>query len=155
MIEAILAMLAEFRLFHEDDKHQKRVRKKENEDGIKRPIQKIFMQPSLLLYSAVLVIVSLSAILFFSYQRSSILPEKTKAELTEMTEWIEKLNEKYGHYPTDLNEVIGNSPIRQVWKKDSWNRAYKYIKTDNGRGFLIISAGSDGQFDTDDDIKLE
>jgi len=155
MIQAILEMLATFRLFHEDDKHQKRVSKKEKEDGIKRPIQKFFMQPSLLLGIAILVISTISAILFFSYQRSSIFPKKTKIELKEMTEWIEKWHEKNGHYPTDLNQVIGNSPMKKGWEKDSWNRPYKYSKTDNGQGFVIISAGSDGQFDTDDDIKLK
>lgn len=155
MLELILTTLAEFGLIREDYKHQKRISKKEKEDGIKRPIQKYFLQPSALMIISVIVIGSVSAFLFFTYQRSSIFPEKTKAELTEMTEWIKKWNEKYGHYPTDLNQAIGNSPMKQGWKTDSWNQPYKYTKTDNGQGFLIISAGSDGQFDTDDDIKLE
>jgi general secretion pathway protein G len=43
MIELILSNLAEFGLIREDFKHQKRISKKEKEDGIKRPIQKYFM----------------------------------------------------------------------------------------------------------------
>ena len=43
MIEFILSTLAEFGLIREDYKHQKRISKKEKEDGIKRPIQKYFL----------------------------------------------------------------------------------------------------------------
>ncbi|MDX1272280.1 type II secretion system protein GspG [Bizionia paragorgiae] len=155
MIEAILSMLAEFRLFHEDDKHQKRVSKKEKEDGIKRPTHFFFMQPSLLFLITVLVIGSISAFLFFGYQRTSIFPEKTKNEVSEMSNRMENWNEKFEKYPAELNELIGNSPIRQDWKKDAWNREYKFTITKNGKGFLITSAGIDGKFGTEDDIKSE
>jgi len=153
MIELILSTLAEFGLIREDYKHRKRVNKKEKEDGIKRPIQKYFLQPSSIMVIAVLVIGSLSAFLFFSYQRKSIFPEKTEKEISEMTDRMENWNEKLGQYPTELNELIGNSPIRQGWAKDAWNRPYKYAITENGKGFLITSAGYDGQFGTEDDIK--
>ena len=58
-------------------------------------------------------------------------------------------------YPKELNELIGNSPIRQGWKKDAWNREYQFEITNNGKGFLITSAGSDGKFKTEDDIKSQ
>lgn len=153
MIELILSTFAEFGLISEDYKHRKRISKKENEDGIKRPIKKYLLQPSSIMVLSVLIIGSLGAFLFFSYQRTSIFPEKTKREITEMSDRIEKWNEKFGKYPTDLKELIGNSPIRQEWKKDSWNRSYRYSVEENG--FLIVSAGSDGQFETKDDIKSE
>ena len=155
MIEIILSILAEFGLIREDYKHRKRVSKKEKEDGIKRPIQKYFLQPSSIIVIVVLVIGSLSAFLFFSYQRASIFPEKTKKEISEMSDRMENWNEKFGQYPTELNELIGNSPIRQDWVKDAWNRPYKYAITENGKRFLITSAGSDGKFGTEDDIKSE
>jgi type II secretory pathway pseudopilin PulG len=155
MIELILSTLAEFGLIREDYKHKKRISKKEKEDGIKRPIQKYFMQPSALMLIAVLVIGSLSAILFFTYQRTSVFPEKTEKEISEMRERMENWNEKFGKYPTELNELIGNSPLRQDWKKDAWNREYEFTITENGNGFLITSAGSDGKFGTKDDIKSE
>jgi general secretion pathway protein G len=155
MIELILSTLAEFGLIREDYKHQKRISKKEKEDGIKRPIQKYFMQPSALMIIAVLVIGSLSAVLFFTYQRTSVFPEKTKKEISEMSDRMENWNENLGYYPTDLNELIGNSPLRQDWKKDSWDRKYEFTIMENGKGFLITSAGSDGKFHTEDDIKSE
>ncbi|MCG2420554.1 type II secretion system protein GspG [Aequorivita sp. F47161] len=153
MIELILSTLAEFGLIREDYKHQKRITKKEKEDGIKRPIQKYFMQPSALMFISVLVIGSLSAILFFTYQRKSVFPKKTKNEISEMSDRMENWNKNLGKYPTELNELIGNSPLRQGWKKDAWNREYEFKITENGQGFLITSAGSDGKFGTEDDIK--
>lgn len=68
---------------------------------------------------------------------------------------MENWNEKLGKYPKKLNELIGNSPIRQGWKKDAWNREYQFEITNNGKGFLITSAGSDGKFKTEDDIKSQ
>ncbi len=153
MIELILSTLAEFGLIREDYKHQKRITKKEKEDGIKRPIQKYFMQPSALMFISVLVIGSLSAILFFTYQRKSVFPKKTKNEISEMSDRMENWNKNLGKYPTELNELIGNSPLRQGWKKDAWNREYEFKITENRQGFLITSAGSDGKFGTEDDIK--
>ena len=155
MIELILSTLAEFGLIREDYKHKKRIRKKEKEDGIKRPIQKYFMQPSALMFLSVIVIGNISAILFFTYQRKSIFPEKTKKEILEMSDRMENWKENLGKYPTELNELIGNSPLRQDWKKDAWNREYEFTITENGKRFLIRSAGSDGKFHTDDDIKSE
>ena len=155
MIELILSTLAEFGLIREDYKHQKQISKKEKEDGIKRPIQKYFRQPSILILIAVVVIGSLSTILFFTYQKTSVFPEKTKKEITEMSERMENWNKNLGQYPTEMNELIGNNPLRQDWKKDAWNREYKLMITKNGKGFLITSAGSDGKFGTKDDITSE
>jgi len=155
MIELILSTLAEFGLIREDYKHRKRISKKEKEDGTKRPVQKYFLQPSLILVISFLIVGSLSTFLFFTYQRTSIYPDKTEKEIAEMTKRMESWNEKYGKYPTDLNELIGNSPLRQDWKKDSWNREYEFKVTENGQGFLITSAGSDGKFNTEDDIKSQ
>ena len=77
----------------------------------------------------------------------------TKKEISKISEKIESWNEKYGHYPVDLNELIGKNPMRQDWKTDAWNRSYKYIIAVNGEEFFLISAGSDGNFNTKDDIK--
>ncbi|MHA7943908.1 type II secretion system protein GspG [Formosa sp. 3Alg 14/1] len=113
------------------------------------------MQPSALILIAVLVIGSLSAILFFTYQSTSVFPEKTKKEISAMSERMKNWNENLGQYPADLNELIGHSPLRQDWKKDAWNREYEFKITENGKGFLITSAGLDGKFQTEDDIQSE
>lgn len=151
MIELILSILMELGLIREDYKHQKRIKKKEKKDGIKRPVQKYLLQPSTLVYIAALVIVSLCAFLFFTHQRTSVFLKETEKEISEMSDRMESWNERFGQYPMDLNELIGNSPIQQKWKKDAWNQAYKYTLSE--KGFSIISAGFDGKFETEDDIK--
>ncbi|APQ17464.1 type II secretion system protein GspG [Maribacter hydrothermalis] len=153
MIELILSTLVEFGLIREDYKHRKLIGKKEKEDGNKRPIQKYFLQPSSIMVILFVVVGSISAFLFFGYQRTSIYPDKTEKEIAEISQRMENWNEKLGQYPSDLKELIGNNPIRQDWKKDAWNREYEFTITENGKGFLIMSAGPDGEFKTEDDIK--
>ncbi|KSA12155.1 type II secretion system protein GspG [Maribacter dokdonensis] len=155
MLELILSTLAEFGLIREDYKHRKRISKKEKEDGTKRPIQKYFLQPSALIFISVLVIGSLIFILFFTYQRTSVFPERTVKEISEMSDRMENWNQKFGRYPSNLNELIGNSPVRQSWKKDAWNREYEFTISENVKTFLITSAGSDGEFNTEDDIESQ
>ena len=155
MTELILEILVNFGLIREDYKHHKKISKKEEVDGKKRPFQRYFLQPSSIMVISVLVIGTLSAFIFFTYQRTSIFPEKTEKEIKEITQRMEKWKEKFGKYPIDLNELIGNNPMRQEWKTDSWNRPYQYSVSENGIGFLIVSAGADGKFETKDDIKSE
>ncbi|WP_225037359.1 type II secretion system protein GspG [Winogradskyella sp. SM1960] len=155
MFELILSTLAEFGLIREDFKHHKKITKKEEEDGVKRPFQRYFLQPSSILVISVLIIGCISAFIFFGYQRKSIFPKNTEKEISEMSDRMENWKENLGKYPTELNELIGNSPLRQDWKKDAWNREYKLTIVENGKGFLITSAGSDGKFGTEDDIKSE
>jgi len=152
MMETILELFVDLGLLREDYKHHKKITKKEKEDGRKRHFQRYFLQPSSVLVIAILLIGSISAIIFFTYQRTSIYPEKTKKELLEMTSWIEKRKEKFGKYPEDLNEMIGNNPIRKHWANDAWGRPYKYVITNEGKEYLLISAGSDGKFETEDDL---
>ncbi|WP_405396459.1 type II secretion system protein GspG [Maribacter sp. Asnod2-G09] len=71
-----------------------------------------------------------------------------------MSDRMENWYEKFAVYPVDLNELIGNNRIRRAWQTDAWNRAYKFEITNDGKGYLIISAGSDGKFGTEDDIKF-
>ncbi len=125
----------------------------EKVDGKKRPFQKYFLQPSVIMIISVLIIGIICSFVLFSYQQTSIFPKTTKKEIVEIAERVEKWREKFGIYPADLNELIGNNPLRQEWKKDSWHRPYQYSVYENGTKFLIVSAGPDGKFKTKDDIK--
>ncbi|WP_026754458.1 type II secretion system protein GspG [Sediminibacter sp. Hel_I_10] len=153
MTEFLASLLAEFGLIYEDVKHRKRIQQKEKEDGRKRPLQLILLQPSVIILIVVFVLVSLVVFLFYVYQSRYIFPEKTRAEMIEMSARLENWHENTGHYPSNLNELIGNSPVRQEWRKDAWKRPYKYIINHNGQGFEITSSGADGTFGTKDDIK--
>ena len=155
MTELFLEILVNFGLLREDYKHQRKISKREKADGKKRSFQKYFLQPSSIMIMSALIIGTISAFLFFRYQRTTIFPKKTAKEIADISARLENWKENLGNYPTDLNELIGNSPIRQEWKTDSWNRPYQYTVNKNGVGFLIVSAGLDGKFRTEDDIKSE
>lgn len=155
MTELILEILVNFGLIREDYKHHKKISKKEKIDGKKRPFQRYFLQPSSITAISVLIIGTLSAFLFFTYQRNSIFPKKTETEIAEITERMEMWKERFGKYPKDLNELIGNNPMRQEWRTDSWNRPYQYSVSENEIEFSIVSAGLDGKYETKDDIKSE
>lgn len=155
MINLILEALVYFGLLREDYKHHKKITKKENEGGRKRPFQRYLLQPSTIVVITVLAISSIYASIFFTYQYKSIYPENTKKELAEMADWIEKYNKKLGQYPRSLGEAIGNSPVRKHWDKDSWNRPYKYVVINEGKNYVLLSAGPDGEFETEDDIPSE
>ncbi|MCB4806830.1 type II secretion system protein GspG [Tamlana sp. 62-3] len=152
MLEFIITTLAEIGLLREDFKHQKRIRAKEKQDGVKRPFQKYALQPSVLLFLCCFVLVVASSQLFFTYQRKFVFPKKTKKEIAEMSARAESYKSHFGKYPATINELIANSPMRQSWKTDAWDRPYQYIVTNNGNKFIIISAGPDGKFNTNDDI---
>ena len=153
MIQAFLELLVEFGLIREDIKHQKRVSEKEKEDGKKRTFQKYVLQPSAKIFIAIIVIGGITAFFYFRYERQSIYPQKTHEEITAMSKRLKKWKDKFGEYPKDLETLIGNSPIQQDWKTDAWDRPYQYSLIDNDENFIIVSAGSDGKFDTKDDIK--
>ncbi|WP_282136638.1 type II secretion system protein GspG [Seonamhaeicola maritimus] len=155
MIQIILEILAWIGLDYGDYQHRKRIRKKEKEDGIKRPLQKFFLQPSVKIVFFVLIITCLGSFAFFSYQYRMIYQEKTKKEISNIRNWTEKWYEKFGYYPNDLNEIIGNSPMRKNWNKDAWGRECNFAVINNGTAFIIVSSGKDGQFGTKDDISSE
>ncbi len=151
MFAFILSTLAELGIIFSDYKHRKQVARKEKTDGKQRPMEKYFLQPSVITIITLLVLTSLIVFLSLMYRSLVTFPEKTETELAEMTERMEKWKKKFGSYPDNFDQLIGNDPLRQRWKKDLWNRPYHYSTTQND--FLIISAGPDGKLNTEDDIK--
>ncbi|TYA86786.1 type II secretion system protein GspG [Seonamhaeicola marinus] len=153
MIQGILELIADFWLDIADYKHEKKVGKKEKKDGIKRPLEKYFLQPSTKTTFLALIVFGLGFVLFFIYQKRVIYPKNTKEEIQQITEWIEMWYDKYESYPKSLKEAIGTNPMRQDWYRDAWGREYKYSLM-NGM-FKIVSAGKDGEFGTKDDVNLK
>lgn len=150
MIQIILEFLALLGIDFVDYKHRKSVEKKEKKDGVKRPFEKLFMQPSVKSTILLLILLWVGSLFFSNYRDFISYPNKTKNEIVEIREWIEKWNIEYNMYPKDLKEAVGNDPMKQSWLKDAWGREYKYYV---GKGvFQILSAGKDGEFETDDDI---
>ena len=151
----IIDALIEIGLIRADYKHHKKIRRKEKKDGIKRPFQRFFLQPSTIVYGAVLCIGILIVSIYFWYQRGFIFPQKTKSEIAKISVTIEEWNKAFDHYPVNLQELIGNNPIRKNWDKDAWGVPYLYIVSEDKKEFQIVSAGSDHIFDTEDDLKSQ
>ncbi|TXE08091.1 hypothetical protein FUA26_12205 [Seonamhaeicola algicola] len=153
MIQGILEIIADFWLQISDYNHKKKVIKKEQEDGKKRSFEKYFLQPSAKTLYVSIVVFGLAFYLFFTYQKRVAYPNKTKKEIIEITTWIYNWHNNYNRYPKDLKEAFGNDPIKQQWFTDAWKNQYKY-KVIN-KDFVVLSAGNDGVFNTDDDIYLK
>ena len=70
---------------------------------------------------------------------------------------IEKALNRYHlrekEYPADYLKFVMRKPIWESWAYDSWDNEYRYELIENG--FILTSAGLDGKFDTEDDIKCE
>lgn len=155
MIESILSILVDIGLIRKDYKHRKKIREQEAKKGIKRPIKKYLMQPSFLIAIGIIGSVIVGKLLYTSLRTTSPKESQTLNELKQIEVKLAKWNSQLGHYPNSLKELIGNNPLRRGWDKDAWNLPYKYEVSENKNDFLLISAGSDSQFDTEDDLKLE
>ncbi|MEM6516697.1 MAG: type II secretion system protein GspG [Bacteroidota bacterium] len=152
ILEDFLGLLADIGLCHEDWKHRRKIEKKERIDGKKRPFQKHILKPSVIICLGLFFTITTILFSILAYRDNSVNPIKTKTEIKAMNQRLEEWHRHFGYYPSTMEELIGNSPIRQEWKKDAWKRPYKYVLTNERTEFLIISAGKDGVFDTKDDI---
>lgn len=66
---------------------------------------------------------------------------------------LDKYNTIHNTYPDNLETLISSNPLHASWSTDKWGQPYKYNKTSR-KGFTLISAGADGKFNTNDDIKF-
>ncbi len=155
MIELLLELFIDIGLLRKDFKHHKKVSKKEKLEGKKSPFKKYVLQPSTKIYVSVIISICIGVFVCFSYQSRFIFPESTEKELAVISKRIHQWHQRFGAYPNDLKVLIGHSHTRQKWYKDAWRNPYQYTVTNNGKGFLIMSSGSDGKMYTKDDIKFE
>ncbi|WP_405369437.1 hypothetical protein [Nonlabens sp. Asnod2-A12] len=148
----LVSILVDFALLRKDYKHRKNIEKLEKEDGVKRPFQKYMIQPSVVIYSIVLFLALVLMILFITYKRTISYPKDTQREITVIANRVENWYDINGRYPVDLEELIGSNPVRKEWKTDAWRRECQFTLSDDGKGFVISSAGADGKHGTSDDI---
>jgi hypothetical protein len=89
-----------------------------------------------------------------SYQDRYSRPDETRKEATSIIQALEASRERHGKYPTALEAVIGQRPLRRDWHTDAWGNRYRYTVTPAGESFRLSSPGSDGEFGTDDDLSF-
>ena len=90
-----------------------------------------------------------------------------KAKTTAAREGVQNLksgvltyNMQYRKYPSSLNDLVeakgDDEPVIDGGEgvlEDPWGTEYKYEK--KGKTFAIVSAGPDGEFGTDDDVRSD
>lgn len=80
--------------------------------------------------------------------------DRTKTEMNEISKELEIHKNHYGAYPKNYDAFIGQKPIWDGWKSDSWKNPYKYELLDS-INYRLISAGKDGAYFSEDDIIRE
>ncbi|QCK16565.1 hypothetical protein [Mangrovivirga cuniculi] len=115
-----------------------------------------------LLFSLVIVLIIIPVIfyLFFltAYNGSQYVTNKylnndhTKDEMMKIEKALVKYIHRNNEYPSDFMNFVNRKPIWKSWAYDSWDNPYRYKVNEDG--FILISAGLDGVFDTKDDIRV-
>jgi hypothetical protein len=79
-------------------------------------------------------------------------PEKLEitSDMINMTVAIKAYEEENRYLPADLETLT----LKTSTLMDPWGQRYQYHLTDERPGFDIVSAGADGQFGTEDDVRL-
>ena len=72
------------------------------------------------------------------------------SDMLNTTMVVVEYEKEHDQLPTDI-AALGLGVSTQI---DPWGRAYQYKLVDAEPGFDVISSGSDGEFDTDDDMAL-
>lgn len=115
---------------------------------------------------AILIVIIIIPTLFYlfmvsmktggNYVASEFLnTDRTKEEMLQIANALDKYNSYYKKYPANFNEFINSKPIWSDWQSDSWKNEYKYIINADSTKYLLISAGKDQIFDTADDLLQE
>ncbi len=152
LVQFVLEIVADGLLCFSQYKHRKHIQKMEQKDGIPRPIEKHLFGPRAIILFIMCCLAIISSSLFMAYQKFVTHIKTTQNELVQITQRMELWYNKYGQYPNTLAELIGNDPIRDAWEKDAWNHPYQFSISQKEHTFLIISAGPNGQFGTEDDL---
>ncbi len=89
-----------------------------------------------------------------SVYNNKLYPKYTREELLLIKTELEIYKNKHKRYPENFYVLFEGRPLQKTdWQLDAWDNPYKIIwEDDNVR---MISAGKDGIFDTEDDIKIE
>ena len=109
----------------------------------------------------VTLMVSLLAIFARSYIKTQqgVQADQTKIQMGLLAQELEKFRATNYKYPSDLDHLVTDPGTYKNWRgpyvedtkiQDVWGNKFDY--TLDGRKYTIISAGLDGEEDTDDDL---
>jgi len=101
------------------------------------------------LYSGFGVLITL----LFVFNTFPLNQRSTEREMKLIEKELIKYNQHNGHFPKDLDVLIGNRPLRKDWKSDAWKTNYQLRNNEFSR-IILTSAGTDRIFDTEDDLSV-
>lgn len=79
-------------------------------------------------------------------------PAYTKSKMRQLVNLLEMEKQITGRYPSQLNDIVRNRPLRKELLTDAWNKPFDYIVLNDGLTYTLTSGGSDGKVNTEDDI---
>jgi hypothetical protein len=95
------------------------------------------------------------AVVFFLFSKNYFKKRDTLNECKEIFIGLEQYKTSTSSYPVNLSVLIGGNPLRASWTKDEWEEPYQYTLTNNGKSYILRSAGADNRFGTKDDLVFE
>ncbi len=79
--------------------------------------------------------------------------KRTEREMGKIEKAIVKYHADSGHFPHDMEDLIGKNPIRKEWVLDGWGSEYQLTQEKN-ENVQLSSAGADMEFGTTDDLVI-
>lgn len=132
---------------------KKRKRRKfEKEHNLPKRIM-IYPSDKILLVSLGLGLLSILCYFVFFYPK--IIKDNTEEKLLEIVVILEEEKRILGVYPTVLNDIIRNNPLRKNITKDAFNFDIQYQLIANGERYVLFSVGKDGVPNSKDDIVIK
>ena len=155
MLASLIDILIDIGLISADYRKYRKVKKKNKELEKKGIKKKYVLYPSAKFTLIFLGIVLPVWIGFIFLRSKNIKINVTKSEMTEISESLKSYRSETGVFPENLNDLIGNRPLRKTWTKDAWGIDYNYYKSEDGTGFKLTSSGKDKKLGTKDDLIIE
>ena len=122
--------------------------------GKKLPWYAGWILPSDIFVVLGILVIGIFGIAMFFTDNFPLGQKRTEKEMTEIKLAIEKFKKDTKNFPDSIDELIGKNPLRKNWSEDNWGTAYKLFKNEN-QSIELTSAGTDRQFGTKDDLKIE
>jgi len=131
-------------------KREKR-RKLEEEKGLPRkkmisPYDRVVILGG---YAVLLWIVVSMSLRFFHFGNEK---NDTEKKVVKIKQLLEKEKKFSGSYPDQLEIIKRGNPMRKDLCNDGWGTIFKYKTLENS--YILISAGEDKEFNTNDDLEF-
>ncbi|WP_025744103.1 type II secretion system protein GspG [Aquimarina pacifica] len=145
LIAELLLLFEEFKFW----KKKKKVRKLEKEKGLPK---KTLIHPVTKFLIIGLILIFLFGI-YLKIFNTSPNESRTTQKIIEVKKILEKQRKDLGKYPTKLEDIINNNPLRKDINLDAWGNEFYYKEIEGGLSYELKSKGKDGVLNTEDDLE--